>query len=105
MSLLKNLHKSRIALRVDQVNVRIEVAVFERVQSFYFLTIELLLLILFLLSQIVLCQISVALDFADPLLVELKELFLSIQNYFEELLSLGTASQLLAAAHLLLKPV
>jgi len=103
--LLENLHQAGIPLGVDQVNVCIKVAILERVQSFYLLTIEFFLLIFFLLGQIVLCQIGISFDLADPFLMELKEFFLSVQHFFKELLSLGSASHLLTAAHLLLKSV
>ena len=54
MSLLKNLHQSRIPLRVDQVNIGVKIVVSERVQPLVLFPIFLLLLILVLLNQMIL---------------------------------------------------
>lgn len=82
MGLLENLHKSRIPLCIDQVDVSVKVVVFERVESLNLLSIFLLLFVFLLLVQVVLGEIGCSLDFTNSLLVELKELFLAVEYFF-----------------------
>ena len=96
MCLFEDLHEAGVSLSVDEVDIGVKIVVFERVQPFHLLTIPLLLLILLLLGQKVLRQVSVALDFAHPLFVKLDELFLAIKDFFEELFATSASTHLLA---------
>ena len=105
MSLLKNLHQPRVSLRVDQVDVRVKVVVSECVEPLVLLPVSLLLLVLVLLNEMVLSEVSNALNLALALLVELKELLLTIEDFFQELFPAGTSSHLLPRPHLLLETI
>ena len=105
MSLLKNLHEPRVSLGVDQVDVSVKVVVSKRVESLVLLPVSLLLLVLVFLNEMVLCEVRNALNFALSLLVELEELLLTIEDFFQEFFSAGASPHLLSRPHLLFKTI
>ena len=79
---LQDLHKARVPLCIDQIDICVKIVVFERVQPFDLLLVFLTLLFLLLLRQVALGEARISLDLADALFVKLDKFFLTIEHFF-----------------------
>ena len=105
MSLLEYLQQARILLRINHVDIGIEVIIFQCFDTISFLFVFSHLLFLFFWLQWGLDNLSLFSNVVNLLLMKLSELFRMEQNFIKEFLVASFLALLLPRTHLLLKAI
>lgn len=103
--LLQDLHEPRILLRVDQVDVRVEVILLERIEPRNLLFVPLFLLLLVLLVQVRPGQVGSLFYLSNSPFVKLDKFSLPIEDLFQEFFAASAPPHLLPRPHLLLETI
>ena len=105
VGLLKNFHDPRIFLRVDHVDVGVKIIAPDCIHGCLFLRLLLFLILVLFLDEMSLGLVRNLLYSVSSFLMKLNEIFLVVEDFFEEFFSACSSAHFLAKAHLLLEAI